>query len=282
MTQYPLPPPGSAAVERRSAGPFLTRVTYVRPDGSRVRWSSRAHRKHASLLSRARADGDHLLWAPHRASWWIAILFAIGSLCFVVAPLPFFLELVGGDADGMVFFVGSVFFTTAAALQWLETVNADRGPVGHRTRRFRLVRWEPRRIDWWSSGIQLIGTVYFNVTTFRALSTALDSSSYDPLVWRPDAVGSVCFLVAGYLAFVEVAGGLRRLPAWTLEGAIVSVNFFGCVAFGVSALAAYVLPSTGALADATVANAATSIGALAFLVGSVLLLPEGVQTQPGQ
>ena len=28
----------------------------------------------------------------------------------------------------MVFFVGSIFFTSAAALQWLETINADPGP----------------------------------------------------------------------------------------------------------------------------------------------------------
>ena len=56
---------------------------------------------------------------------------------------------------------------------------------------------------------------------------------------------------------------------------MVSVNLFGCVAFGISALAGYVLPSTGDPVAVTWPNAATAIGALAFLVGSALLLPEG-------
>ena len=65
-------------------------------------------------------------WAP--ASWWIAVLFIAGSACFLVAPIPAFLQLVGPAVDGAVFFVGSLLFTSAAALQWLETVNANRGP----------------------------------------------------------------------------------------------------------------------------------------------------------
>ena len=55
----------------------------------------------------------------------------------------------------------------------------------------------------------------------------------------------------------------------------MSANLIGCVAFGISALGAFVLPSTGDPVAVNVANAGTAIGALAFLVGSVLLLPEG-------
>ena len=125
--------------------------------------------------------------------------------------------------------------------------------------------------------MQLVGTLFFNVTTFRALSTAVDSPSYDRLVWRPDALGSICFLVSGYLAYVEVTGGLLRRPPRTVEGGIVAVNLLGCLAFGLSALAAYVVPATGTEANVAVANAATSAGALAFLVGALLLLPEGAR-----
>ncbi len=210
-------------------------------------------------------------WAPHRTAWWIAVLFMLGSCCFVVAPLPAYLSRVGGRADAATFFVGSLLFTSAAFLQWLQTINAD--PV--RPGAGRAFTWEPRRIDWWSSGVQLLGTLFFNVTTFRALGTPVDSGSYDRLVWRPDAFGSVCFLVSGYLAYVAVAGGLLRRPPGTLEGAVVSVNLFGCVAFGVSAVSGYVLPATGAVLDLTWTNAATTTGALAFLVGAALLLPEG-------
>jgi len=101
------------------------------------------------------------------------VLFAIGSTCFLVGPLPGFVELVGSGADGVVFFVGSIFFTSAAFLQWLETINADPGPAARREG-VRVLSFEPRRPDWWSSGVQLVGTLFFNVMTFRALQTALD------------------------------------------------------------------------------------------------------------
>ena len=45
---------------------------------------------------------------------WIGVLFAIGSACFLVGPLPGFVELVGSEVDAAVFFAGSVFFTSAA------------------------------------------------------------------------------------------------------------------------------------------------------------------------
>ena len=76
MSSYPRAPEGWAVTRRRSAGPFTTRVSYAHPDGRRLEWSSRRHRKHASRLSRVRPGRDGLLWAPHRASWWIAVLFS--------------------------------------------------------------------------------------------------------------------------------------------------------------------------------------------------------------
>ncbi len=226
--------------------------------------------------SRPRAAA--LLWAPGRRSWWTAVLFAAGSTCFLVAPLAVFLDAVGPAVDGAVFFVGSLLFTSAATLQWFETINPDlpaRGPG--RTTRQRRLAWEPHRGDWWSSAVQLLGTVFFNITTFRALTTALGSPSYDRLVWRPDAFGSVCFLASGAVAYAVVAGGLLRRTPHTLDGAVAAVNLAGCVAFGVSAVAAYVVPTTGNAVNVAVVNAATSLGALGFLVGALLLLPLGAR-----
>ncbi len=277
MSRYPSTPEGWAVVGRRRTGPFTTGVTYAHPDGRTLEWSSRRHRKHASRLSRVRVRHEPVWWAPHRASWWISVLFVIGSTCFLVAPLPVFLEQVGAQTDSTVFFVGSIFFTSAATLQWLETINADRGPGSSTQARTRWVAWEPRRIDWWVSGVQLLGTLFFNVTTLRALTTAVDQPSYDQVVWKPDAFGSICFLVSGYLAYVEVAGGVVSRAPRTLEGAVVGVNLIGCLAFGVSAVAGFVVPSTGAPMSVSVANAATCVGALGFLLGALLLLPEGAK-----
>jgi hypothetical protein len=219
-------------------------------------------------------------WAPHRASWWIGVLFAVGATCFLVGPFPGFVELAGSAVDGAVFFVGSIFFTSAAALQCLETFNADREPGGGGRRRFRWVAFEPHRIDWWSSVVQFAGTILFNVDTFRALQTGIDNVRYDRLVWAPDAVGSICFLVSGYLAYVEVCGCLvcrRRGLDWL----IAAVNLLGCVAFGISAVTGYVVPSTGSVIDLARANAFTAFGGLCFLIGAVLLLPEGAGERGG-
>ena len=51
------------------------------------------------------------------------------------------------------------------------------------------------------------------------------------------------------------------------------INLAGCVAFGISAVASYVVPATGTALDLAAANAWTSLGALCFLVGALLLLP---------
>ncbi len=268
--EYPRRPDEWIETERRRIGPFTTAVAYRTPAGETAVWRSRAHRKCSSLLSRPRAR-ERVWWAPHRASWWIGVLFAIGATCFLVGPFPGVVELLGTSADAMIFFVGSIFFTSAAALQWLETINADMG-LAHRRHRLRIASLEPRRIDWWASGVQLVGTVLFNVDTFRALQAGLDAQEYDRLVWTPDALGCVCFLVASGLAYAEVGGRAHRG-----EWRIAALNLVGSVAFGISAIAAFWVPTQGSVVDLAAANAFTALGGLCFLVGALLLLPEGAR-----
>lgn len=202
--------------------------------------------------------GQGIWWAPRCASWWTGILFALGSMCFLVGPIPDFVELVGSALDGFVFFVGSIFFTSAATLQFAQSVGASR----------------PRLLDCSSSAVQLAGTVFFNISTFHALETGLNATEYNRLVWSPDAAGSICFLVAGYLAYVAVCGRLLCRPRRGYAWWIATVNLLGCVAFGISAIASYVIPSTGSALDLARANVFTVLGALCFLIGAVLLLSE--------
>src|SRR5215467_11351473 len=96
-----------------------------------------------------------------RMTWRIGVLFAIGSTCFLVGPFPGFVELVGSAVDGAVFFVGSIFFTSAAGLQLRESIRGGGGIV------------QLRNVDWWASAVQFVGTLYFNVDTFRAMQVGL-------------------------------------------------------------------------------------------------------------
>jgi hypothetical protein len=51
------------------------------------------------------------------------------------------------------------------------------------------------------------------------------------------------------------------------------VNLAGCVLFGICAIASYIVPSSGSILDLAAANWTTGLGALCFLVGSLMLLP---------
>ncbi len=103
------------------------------------------------------------------------------------------------------------------------------------------------------------------------------------LVWTPDLVGSACFLVSGYLAYAEVCGGLLWTLQRGLEWKIAAVNLVGCVAFGISAIAAFWVPSAGSVLDLAAANLFTAFGGLCFLVGAVLLLAESqAAARPGE
>jgi len=193
---------------------------------------------------------------------WMALAFALGSACFLIGPFPGYVQLVGDSADGVTFFVGSILFTLGGALQsWLA--------------------WPERRAEsggraaWWSAIIQSAGTLFFNVTTYQAMHTALTSPDYNRLVWRPDWRGSICFLVSGAIAYQASARHgwrpLRDGPGWWQP----AVNLLGCVFFGISAVAGYVVPSTGSMLDLAAANWNTSLGAACFLACALDTLHTG-------
>ena len=51
------------------------------------------------------------------------------------------------------------------------------------------------------------------------------------------------------------------------------MNLAGCVFFGISALASFIVPSSGSILDLAAANWTTALGALCFFIGALLLLP---------
>ncbi|MGW6417276.1 hypothetical protein [Streptomyces sp. NPDC055055] len=256
---------GPSSGRRRPSAPS-TFVDHVRPDGVVVRWESRRHRKHQ------RPAAGSTWWAPAARGWWIAVLFAVGSLLFAVGSVPGYTEAVGVRGDTVTYFVGSLFFTSAAFLCYRESVDAAPPPSAPPRRRFLVPRH--RRIDWWATAIQLVGTVYFNVSTGVAMGSSLSATTAHAHVWRPDAIGSVCFLVASLLAWYETCHGWAAWRPSSWSWWITLANLVGSLAFGVSAVAGYVDPVTGEVLDATGADTTTLIGAVCFLVGSVLLLPE--------
>jgi hypothetical protein len=252
-------------------GPFVTYIERVRPDGAVARWESRDHRKH---LKAGLVTGS-TWWAPRARGWWIAVLFAVGSLLFALGAVPGYASAVGASWDAVTFFAGSLFFTGAGFLTYREAVDAGPRLPGSVHRHFFV--YQPGRIDWWATAVQFAGTLFFNVSTGVAMVSDLSAQAAHRHVWRPDAFGSVCFLVASALAWTEACHGWAAWRPRSLSWWITLLNLAGSVAFGVSAVAGYISPDTGQIHNAELTNIGTFIGALCFLAGALLLMPERTQ-----
>ena len=275
--RLPLVPEGWVLVDERRFGPFVTGATWERPDGTLFSLSTREHRKAGTEL-----EPHHDESTPPRASRvsrWLAVLFCIGSACFVIGPIPAYVQAVGPTIDAITYFVGSIFFTSAGYLQYLEasnvrrTAGTDLWEPGPR----RAIALEPRRMDWWAAAIQFAGTLFFNVTTFAAVRAVPGLRAEELRVWAPDAFGSICFLVSSLLAYVEATSGAPRAdrdPAQRLGWRIAMLNLVGSVLFGVSAIGAFIVPDTGSMANAVAANAGTFGGGVCFFVAAALLPAE--------
>ena len=189
----------------------------------------------------------------------------IGSTLFAVGAAVAIWDLGSASLTNMLCFIGAWFFTAAGlmqtALSGAATTKVDYGTG----RMFRAV--------WLAAAIQSIGTILFNVSTSGALS-AHTVLAEERLVWNPDAGGSVAFLISA--AFVYVGYFRERDTMWEpgrSEWWAAHINMLGCIAFGVSAVGAFIL-SDGSTENAMLANWGTLIGALCFFFSSAVVLPQ--------
>lgn len=259
-------------------GPFVTRRHYEH-GGAHYIWRSRDHRRGLRRAYRPLRDGA---WQPEVLNVWIGWGFAVGSFLFILGSV---FSLAPGVAQALaldsaevnaVYVLGSIFFTAAALLQLFQAANAgplpgETHPPGERV----LIGWQPREIGWLSCFLQVLGTLLFNVSTFAALASLSGWLWQELSIWVPDVLGSVLFLVSGYLAFIEAC---HRLWAWKpgdLTWWVVFTNLLGCIAFMISAVYAYMPAATVEEVDATASTAWCLIGAVGFLAGALLMLVEG-------
>ncbi|MGC5169974.1 hypothetical protein ACLQ2Q_04940 [Microbacterium sp. DT81.1] len=186
--------------------------------------------------------------------------FAVGSIFFAVGAVPFYAEAVGPVWTNATFAVGAVFFTLAA---FIQLALSGRRPPRRGTN-------PADRADWYAAAVQLLGTLLFNVSTINALITVVNTDARVGDGWRPDALGSIAFLVASALAIVATKDRhtLWDRHARTWHG--TWLNMIGSVFFGISAVGAYVIPDSGDLVSLFWANLGTFLGALCFLTAALL------------
>jgi len=266
-------------VESQHVGPFVTKITHHRPDGTTDVRTSRRHRKLFGPEESAQEKKRPFLflWRPHVLNWWIAVLFMIGSLHFICGSL---LVLAGSQYAyliDLIFFIGSIFFTSAGYSQYNQSINApetldENGRVSA-TQNRRYFAWQPQRIDFWATFPQFIGTLCFNIMTFMAFFS-LSWMAYDIFSWIPNFVGSVLFLIAGTASVLEFCHHFWCWQWKNITWWIVMLSFAGCIAFMISAFMAFVHPDPVFDNLMTWATVFTLLGAICFFVSAYLLWPE--------
>jgi hypothetical protein len=211
----------------------------------------------------------------------IAWLFIVGSACFILGSVPAYVNSVGGTADGVTYFVGSIFFTSASFAQLVQSQSpAMTGvdEVGQHTRApLTFWRWLPHDRNWLAAITQFPGTLFFNISTLAALAHNLTAREEDQRVWRPDFYGSTLFLVASAFGILAIGGGFLGLRLRSMSWRIAWLNMIGSILFMASALASFILPSTGELISDPVSIAGTLFGGVCFLLGAAVMFPAWTQ-----
>jgi len=173
----------------------------------------------------------------------IACLFAVGSALFVLGSVPAYANAVGATADGVTYFIGSIFFTSASFSQLLQAQTPAMTNVDVNSQRTRAPltfwAWLPHDRNWLAAITQLPGTLFLIASVFGILA------------------------LGRFLSFQP-----RSLP-WH----IAWLNMIGSVLFMFSALASYVLPTTGEFINSRISVAGTLLGAVCFFLGAILMLP---------
>jgi hypothetical protein len=184
--------------------------------------------------------------------------FMIGSSLFALGSAPGLSDHLGSHACNVSFFIGAWFFTSAAfvQLQLSGPSRNDRGAL---------------RALWLAASTQFLGTLLFNVSTGAALKASTIVAQRD-LVWVPNAEGSAAFLLSGGFALLVLVRSSNLWGPVNRDWFSAWVNMLGCVAFGMSAIGAIILPN-GSDDNATLATWGTFIGAICFFLASAVVLP---------
>jgi hypothetical protein len=266
--------PGARATRRRHG--FEERLNTLPP----MEFDRRTLRKRGVLLrgggkvvtARARADGatERRLVGINAVA---ATAFVVGGSLFSLGALLAQAHVGGPRLPAAVFFAGGIFFTTGGYASVLQVANAPRGVDADGVVRGQPWRWwstEPGRLDWASAVALFVGTLYFGASLAVALFGDLTTAQEHRLVWSPEVIGCVLFLLSGHLALTEMHRDRPRGRRADLGWWIVVVNQVGSALFMAAAVAAFVRPATGDELAVGVANWATFSGAACFAAAGAM------------
>lgn len=253
-------------------GPFIVEVLEKEKNNIPFRYSSRYLRK----VHTTKIENDYPLFVK-KLSLIIAILFMIGSSCFFIAPILniYFLSDIPLSTVNIIYFIGSIFFTSASFIQYLQAINADISNKNHISKDKRKWIWfgfRFKNLGILSSFIQFIGTLLFNINTYNGTLKDLTSHLTKVLISTPDIIGSICFLLASFFAWLEVYHDFNMKSFRSVLWWIIWFNILGSIFFQISAI--YGLFAIRNTSFSLYAIYLTMFGGFTFFISSYLLIPE--------
>jgi hypothetical protein len=139
-----------------------------------------------------------------------ATAFVLGGSLFAIGAALAQADVGGPLLPASVYLAGGVFFCTGGYVS------------------VRLQDNRQGSLAWTSAVVLFVGTLVFGVNLIDSFISELTPREADRLIWSPDLIGCLFFLVSGHLAMVDLSGDW--LPCWrpeSREWRIIAVNQVG-------------------------------------------------------
>lgn len=198
----------------------------------------------------------------------VAVAFFLGGSLFAIGA--WVAQVGSGEAvtSASIYLVGGVFFSTGGYGSVLQAVNE---PAGAAAGRWQWWSYRPMDLVWLAGFVLFCGTLAFGVSLVFSFMEGLSVRGENRLIWAPDMIGCILFLLSGRLGMVALRSEAsswiqpRNLAWW-----VAVVNQLGSILFFIAGLAAFTRPAIGSVVNVDVANWGTFGGALCFALGGIL------------
>src|SRR6201992_1930497 len=137
--------------------------------------------------------------ALRKANAVAAAAFLVGGSLFAIGAALRQAHSGGPRLAAVVYMVGGVFFSTGGYASVLLAINA---PHRRRDGSWGRAPWrwgarEPTNVDSLAAAVLLAGTLVFAINLVDSLLGDLSAAQEDRLVWSPDIIGCLLFLISG-------------------------------------------------------------------------------------
>jgi hypothetical protein len=276
--------PSDARVQHTGGrGSLVSRVQWQHADGSTATWESRLARKRGVIEVVRDGIVKRIMARPavavrlRRCNDLSGASFILGGALFTLGALLAQYDGAALPTIDWTFLIGGFWFSTGAYVALVQELNSPRkiGEDGALIAYpWRWWAYEPNRPGWVAAFVLLCGTLAFAISLVDAFLSGLSTGQVDRLVWAPEMVGCILFLLSGHIGIQEVCHGRFRFMTHSLGWWIVIVNQVGSWLFMLSGLAAFVRPVTGEVISVGLINWGTALGAACFSAAGLAQLFE--------